>query len=218
MIDQSKYKICARDRLFFDTYSYAVSTHVRFSHYIRYLDHGRLDHHIHARSGFWTDTPAPNGPDIKYLHELIDIMVALPKNHRRQISWNTLDLYTNDIESLAPVLEHPAVTIIKIREANVCLPRDTVCLEKSSHGCRSFLRDQTLTTSQKSSLRSFLTNYEKIWRLSPSLGKAIEKNDWEWCRRHWFFDHSSTKDLLFLELSCPGLIRKTLPIKAQTLG
>jgi len=86
-----------------------------------------------------------------------------------------------------------------------------VRLRRSDYSYRTYLRCHKWNANQIVNLRSFLQAQSQDVKVSPSMRHWFESQETR-SQDYYFFDHVSRDLLLMLDLICPRLIRKTLPI------
>jgi len=232
-----KTNTCSRDRLFFDQYQYVLSFRLRSVNCLRGLGKyndtegiknahltvdSRFEHRNRVRNygGNWAANPSGNiGQTQHNIHALLDVLTEKLSNNHMTVTVDYAYVYSNDLDWLTKIAALPYLNFVKLREAVVDRPRDTVYLTQSEYTNRSYFRECWITAETKVVLRGFLNNQENI-KLSPSLGTWINKdynhnNGRALLARHYFFDHNSDKIPFMLSLAAPKLIRCTLQVLAK---
>lgn len=226
---------CSRDRPFFDQYQYVLSFRLRNVNCLRGLNKIRdmteaheivstrfeYRNKVRNHGGNWAIPDADVGKaQQQNLHALLDKLIEKCENGHLTVTSDYAYVYSNDLDWLKEIAELPYLSFVKLREAVVNRPRDTVLLSNTSHTRRSYFRDCWITTETKVILRSFLNNQENI-RLCSSLSTWLNKeqtgkyNGKALLARHYFFDHNSDAIPFMLSLAAPKIIRCTIKVLAK---
>jgi len=212
-------KTQARDRLFYDGYHYAVKFRMTHAAGLRNLTHKSIDSWAAGRNQIimhyrqWEDKISEQ--DVAQLHRVADILLTLKEPSKRMIFNRHVYLYTNCLEDVHTVAASTDITKIQVTQADVCLPRDVVLLAEPKHKYRTYLKERWIPDEQTLVLRKFLLGRENMYGFTPLFKHRLTFWEKFYTMSHFFVDHDDPGDLLMLEMVCPGLIRKTLPIQAK---
>jgi hypothetical protein len=209
----------SRDRLFFDQYQYRMQFRLRFAWCMRSLDHGDLDRRLynyHGRYRAGADALYPADSDTHAnLHNMCDLLRALPASCKIMIQYDQVFLYTNVIGTLKHMSQVYYIDQIMTGEAVTVYPRDTVMLVNPVHQYRTFLKSRWWDLDTSARVKKFLLGRQDLFRIPKSFREKLERPGRLATRDHHFVDHDDPDLLLMLSLVCPGIINKTLPIQAK---
>ena len=208
-----------RDRLFFDQYQYRMQFRLRFAWCMRSLDHGDLDHrltnyHDRYRAGANARYPSDRETYID-LHNMCDLLRALPASCKIMIQYDQVFLYTNELGTLKHMSRVDYIDQLKIGEAVAVYPKDTVMLLNPVHQYRTFLKSRWWDLDTSARVKKFLLGRQDLFRIPAGFCEKLERPGRLATRDHHFLDHNDPDLLLMLSLVCPGIINKTLPIQAK---
>jgi hypothetical protein len=204
----------SRSTLFYDRYRYAVRGHLKYSLYLRGISHSKLQKTLTGHRG--TDPQVAED-----LHQFIDFLQDHSGAHNRMVlGWDWWYIYTNDLEFVQKFEQLKPLRLLQYSEAVVDQPRGVIQLNNPSHQMRTYFKEKLLNTSDMQSLTALVESQKDHWKPSPALSwwiKQMKLHNTSRCytRRYWYIDHQDTKELLFLEMAIPGLVRSTLPIQAK---
>ena len=211
----------SRDRLFFNQFQYCLRTNMEQASALRGLKgHDAIDRSIEIRRiwhslGNRSDTVITD-QHTKNLHEFYDHAMSCQEPFKMTVSGNQVWLYANNLKFLHSFEALPGVDLSRYTEAVVDRPLDTVRLKDPQHTCRTYLRDQSISSEQqRQRLRDFFNNYHDSIQLCPSLKKWVMHDYGRKIFDYYFVDHDDDGWLLMLSLLQPGLIRKTMQIIAD---
>lgn len=187
---------------------------------LRKLTHQGIDHNIYWRNNFLQNWRARTGPTTvselhtKWLHEMCDLITAIKTPYKKILCNNALWFYTNHPEDFSAVLAHPGTTLIEHKQADVCLPPDCVLLKEPKHKYRTYFRERWLEDDELAAVRRYFKSRADQFRFGPGFAQLL-KGHRMWMAAHYFVDHNDEKDTVFMNLACPRLVKKTLPIRAR---
>lgn len=208
-----------RDRLFFDQYQYRMQFRLRLAWCMRSLEHGDLDRRLTNYHGrYRTGTDAPSRVDRQThanLHNMCDLLRALPASCKIMIQYDHVFLYTSTIGTLEHMSQVDYIDQIKIGEAVAVYPKDTVMLLNPVHQYRTFLKSRWWDLDISNRVKKFLLGRQDLFRIPKGFCEKLERPGRLATRDHHFLDHNDPDLLLMLSLVCPGIINKTLPIQAK---
>lgn len=217
-----------RTDYWFGKYPYCLRFELMEASALRGLDHRDIDRTLRVRKswglkmqgrpnfgGSWhsrwkhhqiTEETADN------LHTVCEFLSCEKRDHKLHLMGDTVYLYCTDLGIINDILLFqfidPAQTLI----SQVVLQGDrgSLCLKSSEHQYRTYFRNLSLSSEQSHALKEFLKNQIDL-KMSPTLrywATSTVKNP----RDYFFIDHSDHGILTMLNLVCPRVTRKTLPI------
>lgn len=205
-----------RSSLFYNRYTYSVNMRCEGVHHARDLDHDKMDQYVARRRqwSFASDGFINSDSHIRNLHAFIDCVTAITAPHRLTVEYNWVSFYVNDLSVLAPmVTQLEFLSVVRIKQALITRPANQILLQSSRFQYRTYLRDRWFQTpGQADAVTNMFRTYRSVWRMCPSINARLDENNVDCVRRHWFIDHEHPQDTLILEMSFPGITRKTMPI------
>jgi hypothetical protein len=225
-----KFKIVAKDRLFYNRFEYVMSFKLDEVSCLRILDHANIDLMMKRRQEWrevtqhrWLNAKQNTGVivsrrnklitqhTIDNLHTLAETLLTTDKDFKLVVSSNQAWVYTNepelfDILERLPILQHKTYAQVQVNR-----PANTLKLKNSKYSFRSYFKFSKLTALQKDQLIDFLINQQTQVRLSPSLKIWIDQ-PFNRVQDYFFIDYKTASWTTMLALVHPGLIRKTLQI------
>lgn len=209
----------SRDRLYFDKYLYSFRAYLLEANLLRSWDHVEIDRRIDIRKNrqsAWHRSWTASQQDLENLHQICDKILSWGADHKKVLYYNHLYLYSNDIEFMNALSQIPFLRWTEIAEAKVNRPRGVVMLNDPKHKLRTYFRDRWLSEEQSSEFKNFLLSRRNIFHFTEIFADNLSRfRNRLHLGQHNFVDHDSAQELLMLDIVCPGLIRKTLPIKAK---
>lgn len=213
------FKSSPRSSLYYRDYCYATQFYIRDASSLRVLSHKHIDKYLNVRyinSGRnrWGE-PGPDAEQLANIHNMCDRLLAFKESYKKMVYYNHVYIYTNSLEDLENVVSAPYVILGPVVQADVCLPENIVFLKEPKRKFRTYLKEKWIPEGQAPVLRKFLLNRTDCYDFTPLFKNRLESLDRFYTMSHFFIDHDDPKDLLMLDLVCPGLIRKTMPIQAK---
>lgn len=209
-----------RDRLFFDQYEYRLQFYLRYAWCMRSFDHGDIDRRLvnyHGRysgSGM-TVSASVDQQHQRNLHDMCNVLLALPTTCKRMIQYDHVFLYSNRLSTLQHVSKISYIDRLQIGQAVVVYPKDTVMLINPVHHYRTFLRAKWWDPDTSARIKKFLLSRQDLFKIPKAFCQKLERPGRLATRDHHFVDHDNADVLLLLSLVCPGIINRTLPIQAK---
>ena len=139
-------------------------------------------------------------------------------------STGQINIYTSDKDTVDQAIEiAKSITLgsIKVKQANVDLPPDTVILKREyGYKFRTYFKSRDLSDNAKATLHAWTTNMGSHVYVCPSMKKFLNGNstvgwrrpNWTW--DHYFVDHNDPRLDFWIAMVCPGIIRKTMAIQS----
>jgi len=187
---------------------------------MRLVDHKSIDNNIYWRNTYlqnWRSSGTRtviSDRDQERLHEVCDLLLAIKNPFKKVVCNNTMWFYTNTPEDFRAVVACPGTKLVERKQADVCLPVDCVVLNNPQHRFRTYFRERYLDESQRELIKKYFITRADQFRPSPGF-KMLLNGKRMWIPSNYFVDHNDEKDPLFINLACPQLVRKTLPIQAR---
>jgi len=216
-----EFKTVSRDRLYFDQYQYCMRVNLVEAGCLRKLGHEFIDQAIARRRAWLIPRTGLNGmaprniseETSKNLHAVCDVLLSTKHKYKLQVHYWGMYMYTNDCALLIDILAvpQPPADSLKLTQAVVNRPRNTIALKNPQHKYRSYFISRSLSDNQKKSIGNFLTVNQDIIRASPGVIKWLAGN-WSWTMPNYFIDHNDQSCLIMLSLIYPGLIKNTFDI------
>lgn len=220
MSDISRVVQDQRSEPYYKQYYHCLMCWMPEGNMLRKLTHPSIDNNIYWRNNFLQSWGKNSGRAIisdqhkKWLHEVCDLLTAVKTPYKKIVCNNTLWIYTNDPNDFAAVLAHPATKLVEHKQADVCLPSDCVLLKQPKHKYRTYFRERWLEDNELAAVRRYFKARADQFRFGPGFAQLL-KGHRMWMAAHYFVDHDDEKDTMFMNLACPRLVKKTLPIRAR---
>lgn len=204
----------ARSTLYYNRYLYSVHAYLKDAYSLRYpVD--KIEMMLiwkYQRHNLFGDGHVPHLPDLKnfkqFVQEQQDIKMVLFSNF--------VYLYTNDATIPQKLQDLPYVKNVFLHQADLVLPHDILIRENPQWKYRSYFRERYLGEERGNILSRFLLNRKDCFGYSNTLNSRMQdESGLRRCQSHYFVEHNDLRDLTMLDLVCPGIIRKTLPIQAK---
>jgi hypothetical protein len=142
------------------------------------------------------------------------MLLAIKNPFKKVVCNNTMWFYTNHPEDFAAVVACPGTKLIEHKQANVSLPADCIMLNTPKNKFRTFFRERFLDDAQRELIKKYFNTRAGQFRAGPGF-KQLLNGSRQWIASYYFVDHDDEKDALFINIACPQLVRKTLPIRAR---
>jgi len=205
-----------RDRLFFDQYQYRLQFNLRYAWCMRSYDHDDLDRRLKNYHGRDRGAPFLTDPQTHAdLHNMCELLRGLPDSCKKMIQYDTVFLYTNDLAIIEDMSQVDYIGQVKIGQAVMVYPKDTVMLQNPVHQYRTFLKHKWWDLETSNHIKKFLLGRQELFQITRSFREKLERTGRLATQDHHFVDHDDPNLLLMLSLVCPGIINKTLPIQAK---
>ena len=209
-----------RSELYYKQYQHCLIWWIPEGNMMRQLTHKSIDTNIFWRNNYLQNWRGSFGRttiterDQERLHEVCDILLAIKNPFKKVVCNNTMWFYTNHPEDFAAVVECPGTKLIEHKQANVSLPADCIMLNTPKHKFRTFFRERFLDDAQRELIKKYFNTRAGQFRAGPGF-KQLLNGSRQWIASYYFVDHDDEKDALFINIACPQLVRKTLPIRAR---
>lgn len=206
----------ARSTLYYNRYRFSVHFNFKEAYSLRYPQNKismmltwRYQMRYH---GEIPDSIASYIPTVlamrEYLDGLDDIKIVLYQDF--------VYLYTNDPDIADHLEAQEYIRNVFVTEADLVKPAGVVELKNPRWAYRSYFRERYLGEERGSTLSRFLVSRKDCFGYSSTLYSRMQsEHSLRRSMSHYFVDHNDLRDIQMLDLVCPGIIRKTLPIKAK---
>ena len=227
-----KVKKDERSSLYYSQYEYCVTLHISNASCLRYLQPVRFEAAI-RNAKYWDEqdrggSKQYRGRDVwehtnkeSALRETRDILLEQAGAYKAVISFNVLNLYTNNVKLADRFVEldNFAVRLHLVRQAVITKPSGVVQLQESKHGYRTYLRERMYSRDQRDMLLNFFESRKDTLRPCGALMEWLRRNpryyilNPNYSRSYYFVDHDHPNEGTMISLVLPGIVRKTMPIQ-----
>lgn len=221
----------SRSSLFYKSYRWGVNWGQDEIAVLRYsLDYNhvnmafkRMQKHRELSYGFSGTLPWTKIISQETIDQVHKVRQFLLNAHcKRVLSRDEITVYTNDIEfrdQLSKFICDNIVGHVRITEAQVCYPDQSVQIREPQHKFRTYFKTRQLSKKTKNQLLQWLAAQGSDIRLGPALNAFVMgyNNPWrlDWLQDYYFIDHNDLGYSTMLNLLVPGTIRKTVSIVAK---
>ena len=209
-----------RSEPYFKQYHHCIIWWLPEGNMIRMLNHKAIDTNIHWRNNYlssWrnnkTSTLITEHEQFR-LHEVCDKLLAIKNPFKKVVCSNTVWFYTNTPEDFDDIISHEGTALVERKQADVCLPTDCVLLNRPRHKFRTYFRERFLDDTQRKAIQRYFSARPDQFCPGPGF-KQFLYGARTWIPSNYFVDHNDEKNALFINIACPQLVRKTLPIRAR---
>ena len=209
-----------RSDLYYKQYQHCLIWWIPEGNMMRQLNHKSIDTNIFWRNNYLQNWRGSFGRttitehDQERLHQVCDLLLEIKNPFKKVVCNNTMWFYTNTPEDFETVMMQPGTKLIEHKQADVCLPADCVILNNPRHKFRTYFRERFLDDTQREVIKKYFNTRAGQYRPGPGF-KQLLNGSRVWIASHYFVDHDDEKDAFFINLACPTLVRKTLPIRAR---
>ena len=216
----SNITIDQRSEPYYKQYHHCLVWWIPEGNMMRALNHKTIDSNVKWRNSYlqtWGRNSVKNlvtEQEVERLHAVCDKLLAVPNPYKKVVCNNTMWFYTNNPEDFDDIMSHEGTAVIDRKQADVSLPADCVLLNNPKHKFRTYFRERYLDDDQRKAIQRYFTTRAGQFRAGPGF-KALLYGHRLWTSSYYFVDHDDEKDALFINLACPQLVRKTLPIRAR---
>lgn len=209
-----------RSEPYYKQYHHCLIWWVPEGNMMRQLSHKNIDSNINWRNTYLQNWRSDTGRlpisdrERNRLYDVCDLLLEIKNPFKKVVCNNTMWFYTNHPEDFAAVVACPGTKLIEHKQADVCLPADCVLLKEPKHKFRTYFRERFLDDSQREIIKKYFNARTDQFRPGPGF-KQLLNGKRLWIPSNYFVDHDDEKDALFINIACPQLVRKTLPILAR---
>lgn len=214
---QMKFKKIPRNSLFYNQYLYCATWHLPHAHMLRVLSQHQVLERITYRNSvtrqMYKQRPVLED-QAQALLEACDYLTSRPNPFRKNVSSGIIWFYTNNPEDFARLDVFEGARVESWVQADVCLEPGVITLNNPQHQYRTFFRERWLSQDQLTAIKRYFSTRPGQFRLSPGFRMLIEGTRM-WMTANHFVDHDEPLADFLINLACPGIVRKTLPIVAR---
>jgi len=209
-----------RSEPYYKQYHHCIIWWIPEGNMLRTVSHKAIDTNIHWRDTY-LNTWGRNSTkalvtkrETDRLHEVCAKLLAIKNPFKKVVCNNTMWFYTNTPEDFDDIIAHEGTKLVERKQADVSLPTDCVLLTNPKHKFRTYFRERYLDDDQRKIIQRYFTSRAEQFRPGPGF-KSLLYGRKLWTSSYYFVDHDDEKDALFINIACPQLVRKTLPIRAR---
>jgi len=209
-----------RSEPYYKQYYHCVIWWIPEGNMLRTVSHKAIDTNIHWRNTYLT-TWGRNANKVLIteqettrLHEVCAKLLAIKNPFKKVVCNNTMWFYTNTPEDFDDIIGHEGTKLVEQKQADVCLPTDCVLLNQPRHKFRTYFRERFLDDTQRKAIQRYFAARPEQFRPGPGF-KLFLHGARTWIPSNYFVDHDDEKNALFINIACPQLVRKTMPIRAR---
>lgn len=221
-----------RSSLYFGQYRYAINWRQDEINCIRSLDHDTMLHTMKCRMHYesrrhvnWQNRGSESYVS-KFttkcrsnLEAMRAMLAAESEPFKLVLFTHEATIYTNDITLYDRIWACAWVNHVKVKQADVVLPPDSVVLKDPKFLYRTYFRNCELEPEQKITLSQWLYSQGQEVAASLSLRELCKctrnlRRPWHdnHVFSHFFLDHNSPLYETMLNMVVPGIVRKTVNI------
>ena len=205
-----------RDRLYYGQWSYCITWRLPFANFLRTLDLTTMDRAIQ-----WRNSTSDNYYKDKVtqtqraeLYRAVDYLKSRPNPYKKVVCSTSIWFYTNTPNDFADINCIKTGKLLSTMVADVCLPLNTLLRKNPTHKFRTYFQGKSLDKIRQETLKQYFITRAGTFRLSPSFEQMVHSPR-SWIADHFFVDHDDQRDAFLINIACPGIIRKTMPIQAK---
>lgn len=204
--------VVPRDRLYYGKWSYCITWNFPFANLLRSLDLKIMDRAIQWRNSYYKYKLQQQ--QRAELYRAVDYLKSIHNPYRKVVSSNTVWFYTNTPNDFADIDSIKTGQLVSTAVIDVCLPLNTLLRKNPTHKFRTYFQEDRLDPTRGENLKKYFITRANTFKLSPSFDKMVYSKQL-WTFNHYFVDYNDPGDALLIQLVCPGIIRKTMPIQAK---
>ena len=209
-----------RSEPYYKQYHHCIIWWIPEGNMMRMLTHKAIDTNIHWRNNYLSTGRSNKVQTLvteheqARLHEVCDKLLAIKNPFKKVVCNNTVWFYTNTPEDFDDIITHEGTTLVERKQADVCLPTDCVLLTQPRHKFRTYFRERFLDDTQRKAIQRYFVARPEQFRPGPGF-KQFLYGARTWIPSNYFVDHDDEKNALFINIACPQLVRKTMPLRAR---
>jgi len=210
-----------RSTLYFGQYEYVVTLPCKEAWLVRDLNRLVIEQKLVHRELYARDHDKNlNMPAVRQtVMCIVDTLEQLKsKFMHRSNGWQALHVYTNDLDDVK-LLQTVFNDTATIKQAAVVYPSGVIMLSNTpKYPFRTYFRDKILPMAKRQALWTWISCQTPDLVASPATKIWFETNNRarsEWCRGHYFVEHTDLKHITMLAMVCPGLTRKTVQVQKR---
>jgi hypothetical protein len=216
----SNITIDQRSEPYYKQYHHCIIWWIPEGNMLRTVSHKAIDTNIHWRNTYlntWgrnTTKVLITEQETTRLHEVCTKLLAIKHPFKKVVCNNTMWFYTNTPEDFDDIVNHEGTKLVERKQADVSLPTDCIMLNTPKHKFRTFFRERFLDDTQRKAIQRYFVARPEQFRPGPGF-KQFLYGARTWIPSYYFVDHDDEKNALFINIACPQLVRKTMPIRAR---
>jgi hypothetical protein len=216
-----------RNSLYFGKYEYVVSLQIDEAWLLRNLSRPLILERIHKRNLYHSSfgrKPTSETTRENIMHAMDVIEMLQSTFIYRTYGHNTFHVYTNNLQDVE-ILRRNYPTESTTKQAAVVYPSGVVMLaSEPKYPYRTYFREKNLPLKKKQALWAWISNQSldlvaspttEKWFTAQSRPKPYNWTNSEWCRGHYFVEHTDLSHITMLAMVCPGLTRKTVQVQKR---
>lgn len=216
--------------MYYDRYRYCFRVVLPHIHAIgQQLDHDHIDRVVtlkenmefYARKinfgGSWREREADISQyDIDNLHTLCDFFIDHRPLIKLQFLRNKCFIYTNNLELSEQLDLLGMFEEVRVSEVAIARPRNTVKSRYLGYQLRIYFKPIDITETERHNIIQFIDNNDHSIKMNVGMerfyGGTQARGRYLTLRDYYFIDLKDERLASMLELTCPGIIRKTMDI------
>ena len=216
-----------RSTLYFGQYEYVVSLKINDAWLLRNPSRTMVLERIHKRNLYHSSFGRPTTPEStkEIIMHAVDVLETLHSTFiHRTYGHNIFHVYTNDLQDVE-ILQRNYPMESTTKQAAVVYPSDVVMLSSDpKYPYRTYFKEKNLPIAKKQALWAWIDNQSpdlvaspttEKWFTAQSRPKPYNWTNSEWCRGHYFVEHTDLSHITMLAMVCPGLTRKTVQVQKR---
>lgn len=201
----------SRSILYYNKWRYVGHFFLEDAFIIRSLNKKKMEAML--QSPWVRRTSLENGTPIRNLRNMRDVLSSIELPYYRYVYHSWIYIYANDLQVFEQLDQVSYIDLFNLRQAKVDLPKGIIFLRKPQHQFRTYFREKRTEREQVQNFKDFLHNRPDIKASKPLRSMLI--NSYSYMRGWFYIDHNDPRDLIFVSMILPGMIRQTLPIQAK---
>ena len=154
--------------------------------------------------------------DIDNLHTLCDFFIDNKPLIKLQFLRNKCFIYTNNLELSKQLDELGMFEEVRVSEVALARPRNTVKSRYLGYERRVYFRPVNITETERSNIIKFINNNDHALKMNVGMERFYNgtqsRGRYLTLRDYYYVDLKDWRMASILELTCPGIIRKTMDI------
>jgi hypothetical protein len=132
-------------------------------------------------------------------------------------SWHSRFYYTNHDTAINALKQISEITVVRYRQADVCLPSGVLLRKNNPYQYRTYFRERRLDSPDRGlEFLKAIKKYGNYFRLNDTTQRRLALNKHRYpFGRHSYIEHNSSGDRVMLEMMLPGFFGSTIPIQAK---
>ena len=206
----------SRSTLYFGQYEYVVTLPCKEAWIMRDLNRLVIEQKLVHRENYARDHEKNvNMPAVREtVMCIVDTLEQLKsKFMHRSFGWQALHVYTNDLNDVNTLMT-AFNNKVTVKQAAVVYPSGVIMLAtEPKYPFRTYFRAKILPVVKKQALWTWISCQTPDLVAGPATKIWFETDPpmrSEWCRGHYYVEHTDLSHITMLAMVCPGLTRKTV--------